>query len=220
METPKSSSEAERGRRGFLVPRLLSAALAPAAATVVLLGSPTAHAQTGVDAASSTGKGIAAGILLGAETVVFAEALVGVRPGWAYMVGAGVGAAGGGVGGYFLEDNLSPKTATLLMAGGMVLAIPATIVALSASSYKPPRDYVQDSAPSDEPVDDPPRPEASAPTPEFRAPLASLVGIDEGHWSMGVPAVALLDVYSPELRRTYDLPRVTELRVPVLAMRF
>jgi hypothetical protein len=29
-----------------------------------------------------------------------------------------------------------------------------------------------------------------------------------------------LDVYSPELRRTYNMERVSEVRVPVLAMRF
>ena len=38
---------------------------------------------------------------------------------------------GGGVGGYFLEDHISPKTATVLLASGLVLAIPATILVCS-----------------------------------------------------------------------------------------
>jgi hypothetical protein len=198
--------------------------LAPlAAALAATLVTSTGQAQTGVDAASSSGKGIAAGILLGAETVVFAEAALGVKPRWAYLVGAGVGAVGGGVGGYFLEDNLSPKTAMVLLASGMVLAIPATVAALSASSYTPPADYVQDAPPTDEPVDDAPR--ASSVRSSRRArlqlqPLPSLVAVDDGAWSLGVPAVALLDVYSTELRLAYNLSRETELRVPVLAMRF
>lgn len=199
--------------------------LAPlAAGLVATCVTSTGQAQTGVDAATSSGKGIAAGILLGAETVVLAEAAFGVKPRWAYLVGAGVGAVGGGVGGYFLEDNLSPKTATLLLASGMVLAIPATVAALSASSYTPPADYVQDSAPTDEPVTDPPRassvPSSRRARLQLQPPMPSLVAVDDGEWRFGIPAVALLDVYSTELRLAYNLNRETEVRVPVLAMRF
>lgn len=191
-------------------------------AAVTLLTAAPARAQTGVSAASSSGKGIAAGILLGAEAVVLVEAVVGVEPRWAYLLGAGVGAAGGGVGGYFLEDNLSPKTATLLLAGGLVLAVPATVAALSASAYSPPVDYVQDVPPEDDPVEGAPRESSRsrpAPVLALRPRPPALLGIDDG-WSLGVPAVALLDVYPTELRRTYNLARETELRVPVLAMRF
>lgn len=197
--------------------RGLAATCALAAA---LLTSIPAGAQTGVASASSAGKGIAAGILLGAETVVFAEAAVGVRPGWAYLLGAGVGAAGGGVGGYFLESRLDPRSATLLLAGGLVLAIPATVVALSASAYTPPSDYVEDLPPPDDPVEAPPQ-ASSRPAlrPSLRPPPPALIGVDGG-WSLGVPAVALLDVYPVELRRRYGLPRETEVQVPVLAMRF
>lgn len=222
METSNSSPEAERRAPGApsLHPRSARTLLALAGAALTFATTLPARA-TGTDAASTDGKGIAAGILLGAETVVLAEAALGVRPGWAYLVGAGVGAVGGGVGGYFLEDHISPKTATVLLASGLVLAVPATIAALSASAYEPPRDYVQDTAPEDEPVDAVPQ-GASAP----RRPTLSLVvppsliGVDEGRWSVGVPAVSLLDVWSPEDRLTYGLSRETELRVPVLAMRF
>ncbi len=223
METSNSSPQAEPRAPGapYLL-RRASTLLALTGAAVAFAAPLPAQAQTGTDAASSDGKGIVAGALLGAEAVVFAEAAFGVRPAWAYLVGAGVGAVGGGLGGYFLEDHLSPKTTTILLASGLVLAIPATIAALSASAYEPPRDYVQDVAPEDQPVDAPPQ-GASAPersTLTLGLPPPSLIGVDEGRWFLGVPAVALLDVWSPELRRTYGLPRETELRVPVLAMRF
>lgn len=198
-------------------PRGLAAACVLGAA---VLTTVPASAQTGVASASSSGKGIAAGILLGAEAVVLAEAAIGVRPRWAYLLGAGVGAAGGGVGGYFLESHLDPKSATLLLAGGLVLAIPATVVALSASAYSPPRDYVEDVPPLDEPLEGAPQQSSrAAPRLTLRPRPPALVGIDDG-WSLGVPAIALLDVYPMDVRQRYGLARETELRVSVLAMRF
>lgn len=216
-----SKAEIARGRSPRAAQRsLVGAGLALACS----FWAPLGLAETGVDTASTTAKGTVAGALLGAEAVVLTEAAFGVKPGWAYLLGAGVGAAGGGVGGYFLEDSMSPKLASLLLAGGLVLAIPATVAALSASAYSPPADYIQDTPPSDEPVETPPR-ASSRPAPgserlALRAPLPALVGSDEGTWTWGVPAVELLDVYSVEMRRAYNLQSETELRVPVLAMRF
>src|SRR5690606_2415625 len=113
------------------------------------------------DEASSTGKGIAGGALLGAEAVILTEAAIGVKPHWAYLVGGGAGAVAGGVGGYFLEENLSAKTNMFLLSAGMVLAIPTTIAMLVATQYEPPANYVQDQGPTDEPIANPPAPGAS-----------------------------------------------------------
>ena len=61
------------------------------------------------DEVSPTGKGIAGGALLGAEAVMLVEAAFKVKKKWAYAVGGGVGAIGGGVGGYFVEQNGDAK---------------------------------------------------------------------------------------------------------------
>ncbi len=141
------------------------AALIAASATVLM---PTAaHAQE----VSPTGKGITGGALLGAEAVTLTEAAVGVKPAWPYIVGGVVGAAGGGVGGYFAEHSGNAKLSLYLLAGGMALVIPTTVAILSATAYSPPANYTEDKGPSGEPVAEPPQP-SSAPAPST-APATS-----------------------------------------------
>src|SRR6187399_354006 len=137
----------------FKMPSFRSVTAFTITATLTWAGQASA---TGVDEASATGKGIVGGALLGAEAVILVEAAVGVKPYWAYAVGGGAGAIAGGVGGFFMEDNFSAKTNMFLLSAGMILAIPTTIAMLSATQYEPPANYVQDQAPSDEPVADPP----------------------------------------------------------------
>ena len=130
--------------------------------------SLSAHAED----VSSTGKGIVGGSLLGAEVVLVTEAAFKVQPGWAYLVGGVGGAAAGGVGGYFIEQDASPKTTMLMLAGGMALVIPTAVAVLSATAYEPPASYTQDRAPADEPVAEPPQP-SGAPTPAAPAPATT-----------------------------------------------
>ncbi|HEX2670925.1 MAG TPA: hypothetical protein VHM25_08635, partial [Polyangiaceae bacterium] len=126
------------------------------------LASVTAHAET--EEVSTTGKGVVGGALLGAEVVLVTEAAFKVEPAWAYVVGGVGGAAAGGVGGYFFEQEVSPKTTMLTLGIGMALVIPTTVFVLSSTAYQPPANYTQDRAPSDEPVAEPPQPNG-APTP-------------------------------------------------------
>ncbi len=220
--------------------RKAKGALLAAAVLMSSLAISRPAAAVGVDEPASRPKGTIGGALIGAEAVTLSMAAFGVRPSWAYLVGGGVGLVGGGVGGYFLEDAVDARAAMLILAAGMVLVVPTTVVVLNATAYQPPADYIQDQAPVPEATPGTPGevPAATAPavtgstssrgrTAQRHQPrlhlqprLPSLVGMDQGTWTLGVPALALVDVYSPELRRTYDVPRVTELRVPVLAMRF
>ena len=127
---------------------------------------------------STTGKGIVGGALLGAEVVLATEAAFKVKPAWAYLVGGVGGAAAGGIGGYFIEQDANPKTTMLMLAGGMALVIPTTVLVLSATAYEPPANYTQDRAPSDEPVAEPPRPSSApsaAPPPTTTSPTGNEV---------------------------------------------
>jgi hypothetical protein len=157
-----------------------------ALATVAL--PVTAHAAdvTTPTVTSANGKGIVGGALLGAEAVMLTEAAANVKPAWAYAVGGGLGAIGGGVGGYFAEQTGDAKLSLCLLVGGMALALPTTVAVLSASAYEP-VNYVEDHPPSDEPVAEPGRaapssspspeppsaePPAATPSPDAPAPTA------------------------------------------------
>src|SRR5436190_17232993 len=91
-----------------------------------------------------TGKGIAGGTLLGAEVVMIPLGIAGVDKWWAYLLGGGLGAAGGAVGGYFVETKVKSSDGQAvaepslhMLAGGLALVIPTVVLTLNATSYKP-----------------------------------------------------------------------------------
>lgn len=190
---------------------------------------------------SPTGKGIAGGALLGAEVVVITESIVGVRSGLLYAVGAGVGAAGGGVGGYFLEQNSSDgRLPIYLLAGGLALVIPAVILTLNATRYRPDDLATEDRAPTNAPTADPgavggsmvidsggaktsPAKPAPAPAP---APAGgggapqSFLRIQPNMLRIGVPTPTVKPVWSVAEQKQYGLSAGTEVRVPILHYAF
>lgn len=155
--------------------RLRAFALSVLTAGTVLVGSAgTAHA----DEVSPTAKGIVGGALLGGEVVVFVEGLIGVRSSTAYLVGAGLGAAGGGVGGYFVEqESTDGRVPVYMLAGGLALMIPAFVVALDQTRYLPAEGAREDRPVTDLPPSDPGKPGGSSvigaePTPSPAGPTA------------------------------------------------
>lgn len=132
----------------------LPLAVASAAITVMAWAGQAHAAGSQV---SSTGKGITGGALLGAEAVMLTEGVIGVRPWWAYAIGGGVGAIGGGIGGYFTEQG-DPKLPFYLFMGGMALALPTAVVVLDATKFRP-VNYTEDQPPADEPAAEPAAPE-------------------------------------------------------------
>ena len=134
--------------------------LAAVAAGTVLVGAPrAAHAEE----VSPTGKGIVGTALLGAEIVVFTEAIIGVRSGTAYALGAGGGAVAGGVGGYFIEQAVSDgRIPAYLLAGGLALIIPALVITLDQTRYLPTEGAREDKPVTNLPPSDPGKPGGSA----------------------------------------------------------
>lgn len=167
---------------------------------------------------SSTGKGIVGGTLLGAEVVLLTEAAIDVSPDWLYYVGGAAGAVGGGIAGYFLEDSLSSKGNMLLLAGGMLLAIPTTVAVLSATAYEQPVEYTQDQPPKDEPTADPvlpatpPDSAATTPTPATNAVEPTIAPSDAANPASPVPPPTAPTTTpgpapAPESRNTKSRPR-------------
>ena len=195
-----------------------------------------------------TGKGIVGGALLGGEVVTITMGAAGVSRGWPYFVCGGIGAVGGGIGGYFVEKATkgttdasgnvtggTPEPALYMLAGGMALLIPALVVSLNATAYKPPEsDRVEPAG--NEPSKDAPRvtPPGAAPPPgttkldkkkgrEYAAiphvPV-SLVDVYKGKIGLGLPAFEMRPLYSQIEMVKYGVPQGTEVRFPVFKAMF
>jgi len=187
----------------------LERSLSVAALTAAcLLVSSVSHAQS----VSSSPKGVVGGTLLGAEAVLLTEAAFDVHPTWLYYVGGGVGAIGGGVAGYYIEDSISAKSNMYLMSAGMLLMIPTAVAALSAAAYEPPEDYTQDQAPSDEPLAEPAMVTTEAAPAEAPAPASPSSEDQATPGATPPPAPA-----APQSRRHRRLDRRTYVAPAVIA---
>jgi hypothetical protein len=214
-----------------------------ALATATLVGAAAfvAPERTALaDNVSPDGKGIVGGGLLGAELVTIVEGIADVKSGWAYGIGAIVGAGGGAVGGYFVEQQSSDgKVPMYLLAGGLALVIPAIVVTLNGTRYRPEEGATDDNVPAPAPAADPgspgsgvigpaAHPSSAAPTStptsstvrsREAAPL-SLVDVRGGSLRLGVPAVDVRPVFSLTEQRQYGMHAQTELRMPMLRVAF
>jgi hypothetical protein len=209
-------------------PRVLATAALFATAAV---SGPAREARA--DEVSPTGKGIVGGGLLGAEVVTIVEGIADVRSGWAYAIGAIVGAGGGATGGYFVEQNSSDgKVPTYMLAGGLALVIPAIVLTLNGTRYRPEQGVTEDNVPrgpAAEPgapgggvVVPPPSAAPSGGGPGPASPLVpqSLLDVRGGEVRLGVPAVSVRPVFSLTEQRQYGTQAQTELRMPVLHVVF
>jgi hypothetical protein len=135
-------------------------ALAALTAGTVFLGAPRVARA---DDVKPDGKGIVGGAFLGAELVVFVEAIAGVRSGTAYVLGAGGGAIAGGLGGFAIEQSVSDgRVPAYLLAGGLALIIPALVVALDQTRYLPTEGAREDRPVNNLPAADPGKPGGGA----------------------------------------------------------
>lgn len=198
--------------------RSITWAVAGALATSSLLATPEAAAQD----VSPTGKGIAGGAMLGAEVVVITTGLIGVKSWWPYVVFGAVGAGGGAVGGYFVEQAGPAEPSLYMLAGGLALVIPTVVVALNATAYDPTEDEEDFESEGEGDGEIPLEGEV---TTGRRAPLPmAIVGVDafgdETEVSMGIPAVGVGPAYSALEVSTYGVKQQTQVTVPVVEGRF
>ncbi len=213
-------------------------------ATSIAIGSSEKTALA--EEVSPDAKGITGGVMLGAEIVTIPMAIAGVKSGWAYGIGGAVGAIGGGIGGFFIEDaSTDGRVPTYMMAGGLALLIPATILVLNATRYQPASNASEDRAPTNQPAADPgergksivtpsaggtvggsvetapatPAPAAPATTPApsgGQTPPLSLIDFRGPSLRLGLPVPEVRQMYSLAERRSMGLPQATELRLPIV----
>jgi hypothetical protein len=166
---------------------------------------------------------------------------IGINKGWPYLVFGGVGAVGGGISGFLIEDAAPPAEVPLYMlAGGMALVIPTFVVTLNATAYKPPETDRSDPV-QNEPAGEPPtadgtvqitsdagpavrkgkRPAAHARARPAPVPLG-LVDIDLGadRLAFGVPAVEIRPLYSQQEIVRFGVQQGEEVRFPVVRATF
>ncbi len=207
-----------------------------------------------------TGKGIVGGALLGGEVVTITMGAAGVSKGWPYFVFGGLGDGGrrdrrllrreGATSGTTnattgAVTGATPEPALYMLAGGMALLIPALIVSLNATAYKPPdTDRVEPA--NNEPAAEPPKPvpaPGAAPPPPGTPPpptttqnrfhtrgrgeLASvphipvsLLDVYQGKLGLGLPAFEIRPLYSSQEVWKYGVAQGTEVRFPVFKAMF
>lgn len=186
----------------------------------LLSGSTHARAEP----ASASGKGITGGALLGAETVLITETLLGVESSWILLGSAAAGAGAGAFGGYYVESAASPRVSFYLLVGGMALLIPTAILYADAAEGSVPDEVLTDPAADryDDELDaDPPAPTddtlSQAPAPS-RYP--SLLALGAGRASLGLPNLEVSPVYSETEVREYGAPSATQYLFPVVHVVF
>jgi hypothetical protein len=220
-------------------PRFTAACLAVVFGTSVL-ALPLRDARA--DNVSPSGKGITGGALLGAEVVTMVEALVGVRSGWWYVLGAVVGAGGGAAGGYAVEHSSTDgKVPTYMLAGGLALVIPALVLTLNATRYQPEEGATEDrtpvgpaaepgtpggniggtpdqaggAAPAPASPSSPPPPAgpAAPPSPTPTPPPQSLIDLRPGKVRMGLPVPNLVPIFSVSEVRQYGMKNANDMEL-------
>ncbi len=207
--------------------RLLGLVLATATASAVA-ATTSSDAQATVPAADvqATGKGIAGGALLGGEAGFLVLAGAGARSAWLYATIPTALAIGGGVGGYFVEKNVSSASAPMYMlAGGMALIIPTVVITLSAAATP----YVPDDSPSPDKGAQPAPAGASGATSSAAShhvalvipPSFALVNFDDQTSPrVSLPAVSVTPIYSAVEMSQYGVSQKWQFNAPLVAVNF
>jgi hypothetical protein len=143
---------------------------------------------------------------------------------------------GGGVGGYFVEQSSNNGTADVYMlAGGLALVIPALVLSLNATRYRPSEGATEDRPPADLPPANPGSSGGSvvgpaitpgaAPAPKPASGPVSLldvraVGQTGDGLRVGVPFPQIRGMYTLQEQHDLGVPQRPEVRMPLVAVTF
>lgn len=212
---------------------------------VALLPGKAQAQQAEPTPVTGTAKGIVGGGLLGAEIVMMPMGIAGLKPWWPYVVFGAVGAAGGAVGGWAIEQAAPPAEAPLYMlAGGLALVIPTLVLTLNATTHEDAPPEEEAPPPTDQAIPgeaQPGQPGAAPGQPgegttikvegahkgrvrhaRRATPLIpnSLFDLQGSEVRLGVPAVEVRPVYTQDELARFGLDQETEVRVPVFRAAF
>jgi hypothetical protein len=214
--------------------------VAPVAVAASLLTAPAVARADGP--VTPTAKGIVGGAFLGAEVVMMPMGIAGLKPWWPYLVFGGVGAVGGAVGGWAVEQATvdgPAEPALYMLAGGLALVIPTLVLTLNATTKK---NYDDDNSTTPAPA----QPGTETKPEEQKQPDGSTVTITsdakkqlkrkraKAHPSvptaaidlsgdavrLGIPAIVVKDMYTPTEISQFGVEQRTEVRVPVFSAAF
>lgn len=183
--------------------------------------------------------------LIGAEIGLIVPAIAGVRDEWwPYLVFPVLGAAGGAVGGYFLDDAMqrgnTPEVSVVMMAIGMALVVPAVIGTLALTAYSPPADssgadedmqYDEQSdsveAVQDETSAAPAEDSGSSPQSSLQQRIHALyaggpglIRFHQGQLLLAAPIVASVATFTSEEVERLHLQQQTDVVLPLVSASF
>ena len=198
------------------------------AGALALLAPSAAHAQDTTNAdqkVAPTAKGVVGGAFLGAEVVMMPMAIAGVKPVWPYLVFGGLGAVGGGIGGYFVESAVDDGRVPLYMlAGGLALVLPTVVLTLNATRYRASENYRENNAPTNSPPADPGSPSGGAVKTGQRetpvTPTGSLLAVNGKQLQLSLPIPEVKPVFTARQRAELGVKQETEVRVPLVNVAF
>lgn len=132
-----------------------------------------------------------------------------------------------------------------MLAGGLALIIPSVVLLLNATRYQPDENAKEDQAPKNAPEANPGKPGGSVvepsgsvggsvggstggggggggtePKKEDKQVPHSLLDVNQGNFSLGVPVPEVREAYSMRQLRDLGVKQVTEVRMPVLQVTF
>jgi hypothetical protein len=215
--------------------------LASAVLAAVMTTAPNeARAETEV---SVRGKGIAGGAMIGAEIGVLALSAGHAKSAWMYIALPGALAAGGAVGGYYLEnasrDAGSPGIPMLVLGLGLGLVIPTVILAIDANAYHAETDELSptdggtvstggsvevsgSAGGSGGATTTPSKPVKRRLQQSSLYRPGALVNFDDmrSTLSIGMPSMQLVPTYTLAERVQFGVPQRYEVRAPIFSVAF
>lgn len=197
-------------------------------AALMIIGSSsftqTAAAQTMPTQVESVPKGAIGLGLIGAELGLVLPVAFGLQETWSMIVFPIVGGAAGAIGGYFAFDEPnSAEAGVAMLAIGMALVVPATVLTLVFTSYDADDEPTSDEGDGfeEEFGDDADATETARNDAHERVSAgAGLVHVGSRNVSLGVPGVSVRPSVTAEEALRYGGEQTAEVHLPVISGAF